>query len=106
MGSKTGPSRIFSGTIKVLARVTPSGAGPPRKVRTLTVAQIPMPVMTLNVAANRFVVVECVQNLVFSPHGAPFLPAYVAVHGESDKHFSHSALLVVRRAPGLLPSEF
>src|SRR6266851_2457386 len=52
-----------------------------------------MPVMTLSVGANWFVVVECVQNLAFSPRGGPFLLAYGAVHGESDKDFSHSISL-------------
>jgi hypothetical protein len=49
--------------------------------------------MTLGVSANRFVVVECVQKLTFSPLRCPFLLANGTVHGESDEHFGHGTLL-------------
>src|ERR1700730_2041510 len=60
----------------------------------LALGQVPVPVMARGVSANRFVVVERVQNFTFGPLGCPFLLAYRTVHGESDKHFSHSTLLV------------
>jgi hypothetical protein len=65
---------------------------PCRKLLALRLVQVPVPVMALGVSANRFVVVECVQQFTFGPLGCRFLLANRTVHGKSDEHFSHRNL--------------
>ncbi len=57
-----------------------------RKIRTLALAQVPVPVMAFGIGANRLVVVERVQNLGLGALGGPFRPADRAEHRESDEH--------------------
>ena len=76
-------------------------ARPFGNLRTLALVQIPVPVVTLGIGANRLVVVERVQNLTLGAPGRPFLFADRAVNGENDEHFSHCALLVECSGTGL-----
>src|SRR5271163_895758 len=73
------------------------GTYPCGQLRAPALAQVPMPVVTLGIDGNRFVVVERVQDFALGSRGGPLLLAYRAAHGESDEHFSHSNLQNCRR---------
>ena len=59
----------------------------------LILAKVPVPVMTLGIDANRFVVLDRIKKLAFGALRGPFLLADGTMHGKSDEDFGHGALL-------------
>ena len=59
----------------------------------LILAEVPVPVMTLGIDANRLIVLDCVKKFSLGALGGPFLLADGTMHGKSDEDFGHGALL-------------
>lgn len=66
-----------------------SGPYPCRQFLALAVGQIPVPVMTLRVYPNWFVVVECVHKFTFRALGSPFVLTHRTAHRKLDEYFCH-----------------
>jgi hypothetical protein len=64
-----------------------------RELFALILAEVPVPVMTLGIGANRFVVLDRVKKFAFGALRGPFLLADRTMHGKSDEDFGHGTLL-------------
>ena len=64
-----------------------------RKLFAFILGKVPVPVMTLGVDADGFVVLNRVKKFAFGALRGPFLLADGTMHGKSDEDFGHGTLL-------------
>lgn len=88
------PDHHLGGKSPPLELALARAARPSGELRALALVQVPVPIVTLGISANRLVVVERVQNLALGAPRRPFLLADRAVNGKNDEYFSQCPLLV------------
>jgi hypothetical protein len=64
-----------------------------RELFAFALAKVPVPVVTLGIDANWFVVLDRVKKFAFGALRGPFLLADRTMHGKSDEDFGHGTLL-------------